>query len=103
MLPFSENLSNERRKVQHVTEYGLQRIRFLNGKKLDIINEQHVDRLFNTICVRLDDAGHADKRSLSLSPSWRIQPELRDNVQNAKGRDTVTLSNNKLVAAVSSG
>ena len=117
MLSLSGNLSSERRKVQHLTEYGLQRLRFLNGKKLDIINEQHVDRLFNTTCVRLDEAGHAAKRNLSLNPSWRIQLEVRDSVQNAKGSETVfflcitaaswekvgNISSNKLVAACSSG
>ena len=117
MVSFSGNSPNERRKVQHLIEYGLQRFRFFKRKKLDIINEQYVDRLCNTICVCIDDAGHADKRSLVLSPSWRIQLEVRDSVQTAKRRETVfflcitaancetvgNISNNKLVAAVSNG
>ena len=68
MLPFSGNLSSERGKVQHLIEYGLQRLRFWKRKKMDIIHEQHVDRLCNTVCVRIDHAGHADKRNLVLSP-----------------------------------
>ena len=91
MLPFSGNLSSERCKVKHFTEYGFERFRFLRIKKLDLINEERLDRLFSTVCVFLEHTGQTDQRSLVLDPSLRVQLEVRNIVQIAKGSKTVFL------------
>ena len=54
MLSLSAKLSSERCKIEHLTEFGLKRHRLLRCKKLDIINQQHFDRLFNAILVESD-------------------------------------------------
>jgi len=91
MLPLSGNLSSERRKVKHFSEYGFERFRFLRTKKLDLINEERLDRLFSTACVFLDHTGQTDQRSLVPEPSLRVQLEVRNIVQIAKGSKTVFL------------
>ena len=85
LLSLSANLSGERCKIEHLTEFGLKRFRLLRCKKLDIINQQHFHRLFNTVRVCFDQAGHADNRSLALISPWRIQLEICHSVQTAKG------------------
>ena len=90
MLSLSGNLSRERCKVKHFTEYGLKRIGLLLCKKLDVINEQRFDRLFSTVCVFIDHGRHVDKRNLALGSPWWIQFEVCDSFERAKRSETVT-------------
>ena len=91
ILSLSGHLPSERCEVKHFREYGLDRVCRLSCKELDIINEQLFDRLCNTVGACIEHSGHADKRSLGLSPPLRIQLEACDSVKSAKGSESVFL------------